>query len=127
MAFDRKVFPSTDCFDAEYWRECDSWWLIVSGARIGCCAFEKTVSRTLYIATTGILPGYRGQGFGAVMKSWQIAYAHIHKFRRVQAHTRKSNKRMIELNKEFGFRIVRIEPHHYTDPSEAALLMELRL
>lgn len=127
MVFDRKVFPLTDCFDADYWRECDCWWLIVSGVKIGCCAFEKTASRTLYIATTGILPAYRGQGFGALMKAWQIAYAHRHKFRRLRAHTRQNNKRMIELNEEFGFRIVKTEAHHYTAPDEPALLMELRL
>lgn len=127
MAFDRSVFPETDCFDADYWRECDSWWLIVSGKRIGCCAFEKTISRTLYIATTGLLPAYRGKGFGALMKSWQIAYAQTHRFRRLRAHTRKSNKRMIELNRQFGFRIVKIELNHYTNPDEPAVLMELKL
>ncbi|MDE3198771.1 MAG: GNAT family N-acetyltransferase [Acidobacteriota bacterium] len=127
MSFDHKVFPEPDCFDADYWKECDAWWLIVSGVRIGCCAFEKTVSRTLYIATTGILPSYRGRGFGALMKSWQIAYAHRHKFRRLLAHTRQSNEAMIELNKQFGFRVVKTEKHHYSEPDEPALLMELRL
>ena len=127
MAFDRKVFPPKDCFDAGYWRECESWWLLVSGHRIGCCAFEKTRSRTLYIATTGILPAYRGQGFGTLMKSWQIAFAKKHNFRCLRAHTRESNKPMIELNETFGFRVIKTEQHHYTDPDEPALLMELRL
>jgi ribosomal protein S18 acetylase RimI-like enzyme len=126
-AFDRRVFPETDCFDADYWRECEAWWLLVSGKKIGCCAFEKTLSRTLYIATTGLLPTHRGKGFGALMKSWQIAYAREHKFRRLLAHTRKSNKRMIQLNQQFGFRVVKTEPRHYENPVEAAVLMELKL
>lgn len=68
LTFDRKVFPS-DYFPAEYWRECESWWLLVEGTRAGCCAFEKQSAGTLYIATTGILPRFQNQGLGRLFKA----------------------------------------------------------
>src|SRR5262249_53284875 len=103
LAFDRKVFPS-DHFPPEYWRECESWWLILGRTRVGCCAFEKLSKRTLYIASTGILPQYRNRGLGKLFKAWQISYATHHGFRRIIAHTRKSNQKMIALNASFGFK-----------------------
>lgn len=133
MAFDRRVFPEPDCFDADYWKECEAWWLIVSGVKVGCCAFEKATKatnatkRSLYISTTGILPKYRKQGFGQLMKAWEIAYARRLGYRRLVTHTRASNAPMIALNRRFGFRIVRTTPDYYAEPAEAAVFMELRL
>lgn len=129
MAFDRRVFPAPDCFDADYWKECEAWWLLVSGVKVGCCAFEKAgeAKRSLYISTTGILPKYRKLGFGQLMKAWEIAYARRLEYRRLITHTRASNAPMIALNRRFGFRIVRTTPEYYAEPAEAAVFMELRL
>jgi ribosomal protein S18 acetylase RimI-like enzyme len=129
MAFDRQVFPAADCFDADYWRGCEAWWLLVRGVRVGCCAFEKggEAGRSLYISTTGILPKYRGMGFGQLMKAWQVAYARRLGYRRLVTHTRKSNAAMIALNERFGFCIVRTTPGYYEEPSEEAVFMELKL
>jgi ribosomal protein S18 acetylase RimI-like enzyme len=128
IAFDHRVFPAADRFDAEYWRRCESWWLFAAGAKVGCCAFEKRPgARTLYIATTGILPKYQRQGFGQLMKAWQIAYAQRHAYRRLVCHSRESNSRMIALNLRFGFRVIRKTAGYYAEPDEAAVLMELRL
>jgi ribosomal protein S18 acetylase RimI-like enzyme len=129
MAFDRQVFPAADCFDADYWRECDAWWLVVSGVRVGCCAFEKggEARRSLYISTTGILPKYRGMGFGQLMKAWQVAYARRLGYRRLVTNTRKSNAAMIALNERFGFCIARTTPGYYEEPAEEAVFMELKL
>jgi ribosomal protein S18 acetylase RimI-like enzyme len=129
MAFDRRVFPASDCFDADYWKECEAWWLLVSGVKIGCCAFEKgdAAKRSLYISTTGILPRYRRMGYGQLMKAWQIAYAHRHGYQRLVTHTRESNAPMIALNRRFGFRVARTTRNYYADPAEAAVFMELRL
>ena len=78
MAFDRKVFPPSDLFDADYWKACVVYWLIVDGVKIGCCAFEEHVDfqddvgigginpprkGSLYIASTGIHPKFQGKGF----------------------------------------------------------------
>jgi ribosomal protein S18 acetylase RimI-like enzyme len=128
VAFDRRIFPASDRFDDEYWRQCESWWLVAGGVRVGCCAFEKKAGgRTLYIATTGILPKYQRQGFGQLMKAWQIAYAQHRGYRRLACHSRESNSPMIALNERFGFRVIRKTPGYYTEPDEAAVLMELRL
>ena len=77
---DRRIFPASDCFDAEYWRECEAWWLLAGGVKMGCCAFEAVpgakpggARQSLYIGTTGILPKYRGMGFGRLMKAWEVA------------------------------------------------------
>jgi len=139
LAFDRKVFPAADRFDAKYWRACESYWLIAGKTKIGCCAFEKHVDfhddfgnaphrkGSLYISTTGILPRYQRQGFGSLMKAWQIAYARYHGYNRMITNCRKSNVRMIALNRQFGFRIVRTIPRYYAAPTDSAVLMELLL
>ena len=129
MAFDRRVFPVADCFDADYWRECEPWWLVVSGVKVGCCAFEKggEGAPSLYISTTGILPKFRRMGYGQLMKAWEIAYGRRMGYRRLITHARESNAAMIALNERFGFRIARTTADYYVEPVEAAVFMELRL
>ena len=41
LLFDAKVFPKADRFPKEQWLSYDSYWLIVDGVRVGCCAFER--------------------------------------------------------------------------------------
>ena len=128
-----------DRFDAAYWASCESYWLLVGKIKAGCCAFEKHVDfhnasgdapyrkGSLYISTTGILPKFQNRGFGPLLKSWEIAYARYNGFNRVITNCRKSNTRMIALNRQFGFRIVRTIPRYYDEPLESAVLMELLL
>jgi ribosomal protein S18 acetylase RimI-like enzyme len=135
MAFDRRVFPKADLFDADYWRQCESWWLLVEGVRAGCCAFERNTDVTAtgertrpgcaYVATTGILPRFQGRGLGRLMKDWQIAWAMHNALRRLVGVTRKSNKAMIRLNRSCGFREVRTIPDYYAD--EAGIVMAIKL
>jgi len=137
MRFDAKVFRAADRFDAPVWLECESWWMLVGGRKIGCCAFQRYADfkddrnrravKPLYIVTTGILPQFQGMGFGALLKSWEIAYARFHGFDRIVTHTRKRNRGMIALNRKFGFRVLRTCQGYYASPSEAAVVMELRL
>lgn len=142
LGFDRKVFSAADRFPASYWMQVQSYWMIVGLVKVGCCAFEKHVdfdedltdaevnSRrkgSLYIASTAILPRYQGRGFGRLMKCWQIAYATHHKFSRIVTNTRQSNHAMIDLNRKFGFEVIRVTPDYYSDPSESAVVMELRI
>ena len=139
LAFDRKIFPPADRFDAAYWRTCESYWLIVGKTKVGCCAFQKHVDfhrasgdaprrqGSLYISTTGILPRFQNRGFGPLLKSWEIAYARYHGFNRIITNCRKRNLRMIALNRQFGFRIVRTIPRYYMEPTDSAVLMELLL
>ena len=130
VRFDRLVFPS-DYFPASLWREYEAWWLIVDGRRVGCCAFERHVNFTgdpvagsLYIASTAIHPRFQRQGLGRLFKAWQIAYARANGFRRIVTNSRRSNKAMIRLNREFGFRIVRTSRGYYENPREATVVME---
>ena len=142
MAFDRKVFPPSDLFDADYWKACVVYWLIVDGVKVGCCAFEEHVDfqddvaagginpplkGALYIASTGILPKFQGRGFGTLLKSWQICYARRRGFKRLLTNTRSRNKRIISLNRKFGFRILRTTPGYYSGPTDATVVMELWL
>jgi len=142
MAFDRKVFPRSDLFTADYWRSCVPYWMLVDGIKVGCCAFEEHVDfrddentdginpprkGSLYISTTGILPKFRGKGFGNLLKSWEVSYARYHGFRRIVTNTRSRNTAIIRLNRKFGFRIVRTTSGYYSDPGDATVVMELRL
>jgi ribosomal protein S18 acetylase RimI-like enzyme len=144
MIFDRKVFHPypADWFDQEAWQVYESWWMIIDRQKIGCCAFERHVDfqddiredaanppllGSLYIVTTGILPRFRGLGFGNLLKSWQVSYARRHGFTRIVTNTRKSNKSMIGLNKKFGFKVLRTTWDYYEDPSEPTVVMELPL
>src|SRR4029453_11240829 len=112
LAFDRKVFPRFDRFPAEYWSQLHSYWMLIDGVRVGCCAFEQNVDfqgdqrddghnpalrGSLYIASTGILPRFQHRGFGQLLKCWQIAYARRHKFTRIVTNTRSRNTAMIHL------------------------------
>ena len=139
--FDRKAFREypADWFGRKAWAVFDSWWMIVDGRKIGCCAFEAHVDfqewdgenpfvrGSLYIASTGILPGLRGQGFGDLLKCWQIVYARQRGFNRIVTNTRKSNMPMIKLNQKYGFEVLRTAAGYYQCPREATVVMELKL
>lgn len=137
MAFDRKVFPPGDRFASWYWKQVESWWMLVDDVRVGCCAFSPHTDfgehehphrpGSLYISTTGILPAYQGQGFGALLKAWQVCYARRCGFDRIVTNTRRGNVAMLRLNRKFHFRTVRTVPEYYQDPPDATVVMELRL
>ena len=142
MAFDRKVFPRSDLFDAAYWRICVSYWMLVDGIKAGCCAFEEHADfrddldakaanpprkGSLYISSTGILPKFQGKGLGALLKSWQLAYARYHGFSRVVTNMRRRNSAIIRLNRKFGFRVVRTTAGYYSAPADSTLVMALKL
>jgi ribosomal protein S18 acetylase RimI-like enzyme len=139
-AFDKKVFPKADLFSTREWREYESYWMIVDGTAVGCCAFQPNVDfredkddsnpplkGSLYVTTTGILPDSQSTGLGRMLKCWQIAYAKYHGFNRIVTNNRKRNAKIISLNREFGFHIVRTTSGYYSDPNDATVVMERRL
>ncbi len=141
-AFDRDVFRKADLFSTEEWKEYESHWMIVDGILAGCCAFQADVDfkddlrgydvnppleGSLYITTTGILPTFQRRGLGQLLKCWEITYAKFHGFNRIVTNTRKRNKPMISLNQKFGFKIVRTTSDYYSGPSDATVVMELKL
>lgn len=138
LQFDAQVFRKPDRFDARYWRQCRPFWMLADGVRAGCCAFQEHIDfredlgrgatpalGSLYICTTGILPVHQGRGLGKQLKRWEIEYARSKGFTRLITNTRKSNTRMIDLNHQFGFQIVRVTPGYYARPREATVVMEL--
>ena len=131
-----------DLFSTEEWKEYESYWMIVDGTAVGCCASQQNVDfqedirkdehnppmkGSLYISTTGILSGFRSRGLGRLLKSWEIAYAKDHGFSRIVANTRERNIKMISLNKKFGFKVIRRTSGYYSGPTDATVVMELRL
>ena len=140
-AFDRKVFPA-DYFGAAQWREYQSYWMLLNGRRIGCCAFEEHVdfqddlredrtnpplAGSLYIASTGILPSFQNRGFGHLLKQWQTCYARHNGFTRIVTNTRKGNAAMVHVNRKHNFQVVRTTPGYDSNPIDATVVMELRL
>lgn len=141
-AFDRNVFPEANLFSVKDWKQYEPYWMIIDGTTVGCCAFQvhvdfqedicgdgvnPSMKGSLYISTTGILPTYQGAGLGRLFKSWQVAYARYHRFDRIVTNARKRNARIIALNKEFGFRILRTTPRYYSGPTDSTVVMELQL
>ena len=126
LKFDRAVFRVSDRFPADYWRELESYWMLVGGFKVGCCGFELWRD-ALYIATTGIHPRFQRQGFGRLMKSWEICFARRNGFKRIVTNVRARNAAMIALNVEFGFKRLRRIERYYSGPADATLVMELRL
>ena len=139
IAFDHKVFRKPDWFTTADWRRFESYWLVVDGRKVGCCAFERhtdfqddvrddgidpPLRGSLHIVTSGVLPRCQGKGFGTLMKAWQVSFARHHGFTRMVTCSRKSNRAMIELNKNFGFRTVRATRGYYSSPLESAVVME---
>lgn len=142
VAFDRKVFTVDDRFPIEYWGYVESYWMLINGVKVGCCAFERNVDfqqderddgvnprmpGSLYIASTAILPRFQHRGFGRMLKCWQVAFAQQQKFHRIVTNTRMRNKAMIHLNEKFGFKVIRISPDYYSRPAESTVVMELRV
>lgn len=134
VEFDCQVFGS-DAFAPEDWDDLESYWMLVNGKRVGCCAFKRDCDfdgkkrhGSLYIVSMGILPGYRGEGLGDGFKGWQIAWARRHGFTQIVTNSRQSNRPMIRLNEKYGFESIGNTPQgYYSQPAEPAVVMELIL
>jgi ribosomal-protein-alanine N-acetyltransferase len=81
----------------------------------------------LHIVSTGVLPEARGRGLGRKQKEWQIEYAQALGFEVIVTNIRRSNARMIHLNRQFGFEVRQIHSGFYEDPKEDAIVMERRV
>ena len=145
LLFDRKTFCPADRFPSRFWREIESYWMLVDKVKVGCCGFENHVGfaeevttdteddhliyqeGSLYIATTGILPKYQRMGFGQMLKAFQIAHARRKRFERLVTNSRGQNVAMIRLNEKFGFRVTRVIPKYYVDPVDSTVVMQLNL
>jgi ribosomal protein S18 acetylase RimI-like enzyme len=134
--FDRLAFAEfqADLFEPEEWAEFESYWMIVDGEIVGCSAFVPDVDYdetprigSLWIASTGVVPGHRRKGYGKMLKEWQISYAKAHGFKVIVTNMRESNSPIIELNEKLGFTIREVSPGYYPDPVEDAVVMERKV
>jgi ribosomal protein S18 acetylase RimI-like enzyme len=133
---DGRIFADSpgDLFDAEDWANFESYWMLEDGAIVGCAAFIHHVDYDetprpgyLHIVSTGVLPEVRGRGLGRKQKEWQIEYAQALGFEVIVTNVRRSNARMIHLNRQFGFEVRQIHSDFYEDPKEDAIVMERRV
>ena len=133
--FDKKTFQDTpgDFYSPERWVDCECYWVVANGQIVGCTAFElNTDGRNshpgyIFVSSTGVLPEFRGRGFGNVQKEWQIRFALERGFTKMFATMRKSNARMISINEKFGFTVRGTIPGYYGGPDEDGVAMELDL
>jgi ribosomal protein S18 acetylase RimI-like enzyme len=126
--FDKRAFHAhpADLFTEEEWKKYESYWMIVDGKAVGCVAMETDKKDELWIASTAVLPEFRGQRFGEKLKQWEIDYAKSHGFSSIGTVMRQSNEPIIRLNEKFGFMRRRTQ-HRCFDPVEPGLGMQLLL
>jgi ribosomal protein S18 acetylase RimI-like enzyme len=133
---DQKIFSTFpgDLFPQEDWGEFESYWMVAEGLIVGCSAFlhhvdydETPRPGCLYIVSTGILPDMRGRGLGRKQKEWQIEYAKCHGFEVIVTNMRQSNRPIMRLNEELGFRVRLVHSAFYNEPLEDAIVMEVSL
>lgn len=137
---DARIFVgSEDAFGPDDWNGLEVFWVTVCGERAGTIAFRRDCGGcthdweyfdqegSLYVVSTGILPEYRCMGLGIVLKAFEVWYARKHGFETVVSHARASNTASIAMNLKLGFEITERIKDQYTDPTEDAVKLELRL
>lgn len=134
---DSRIFSASDAFPGDVWEDLISYWVILDGERIGSISMKHDSGYwsgeyparpgCVYIASTGLLPEWRGKGLGEKLKAWEVDYARRLGFKVAVTNCRESNKKIIGLNKKFGFRAVKTHPNYYECPTEDSVVMELKL
>ena len=72
-------------------------------------------------------PDYRRQGYGKAVVESLIKYARNNRLESVSLEVRESNRAAIELYSSLGFKTEGKRKDFYTKPTEAALVMVLRI
>jgi GNAT superfamily N-acetyltransferase len=68
---------------------------------------------SLYVVGTALLPQFRGLGYAAVLKAWQLAYAKQNGFKWLCGHIRESNRASIAMNERFGIAVTGVQKNYY--------------
>lgn len=133
---DAQIFFPSDSYSAEQFGRCKCWIIQVGGQAVGSIALlpnfdldsegrEISMSGSLYIAGTGIMPEWRGKGLGMLAKAFELHYAKTNGFSTVVTACRSKNKAIRNLNEKFGFLSRQRIKNAYTSPSDDAIVMEL--
>ncbi len=137
---DASIFPKSDRFEAEDFRDYENFLVRLNGTPIGSIVLshDEDVGKSydsespsapgvLHIVSTALYTKFRRRGIGSVLKAWEIAYAKKHEFKEIVTSARKSNSGSINLNKKFGFHVARTISGYYENPKEDAVVMRLSL
>lgn len=97
---------------------------VVDGKMVGFIAGDPRPSQGFsWIATVGVLPGYRRQGIGRALL---IRCEEQLSTQRVRLSVRKSNENAIELYREEGYQTINIWKKYYKDGADAVIMEKNR-
>jgi ribosomal protein S18 acetylase RimI-like enzyme len=131
-----EIFPEYARVPISSWLRYATFWIVIDGSRAGVFAFAKHVDiddatgsplmrrGCFHVTVEGLLPEWRGRGFGKQMKDWQIAYAREKGFSQIVLNCRESNRAALRLNNRFGFRKRAVIDYYYGDPIESSIILE---
>lgn len=77
----------------------------------------------MYVTSIGVIPKWRGNGWGSAIALWQWRYARRYKFVTLLLHTRESNVAMRKIALGIGYIEEKMVDPAYTDPAERAVEM----
>ena len=99
----------------------------LEGERVVAYGGMLTVLNEGQITNIATHPAYRRRGLGGQVMKALLAEARARRLAFVTLEVRESNFPAIALYEAHGFRKVGYRPHFYTDPEEAALLLQCDL
>ncbi len=136
LQLDRKTFSEADAFkNASIWIGLQCFFLRHNDKPIASFAlaldrdhrwkFDRKIQapQSIFIVTTGILPEYQNMKLGRLIKEFQIVYARLNNFKKIESTARASNVRIISLNKKFGFEKTLVIPKFYKNPEEDMVVL----
>ena len=124
MAMDKVIFGGRDVMHLYEWKQSDVYFLYKDNEPIGCLCIKKNV-KSWYINSIGILPGFRGFGFGEYLLKFAVDEFMYSKVGKITAHIRLGNNASICLNLKQGFKIKKVIKNWYENPKEDAVFIEL--
>ena len=105
----------------------DFWssWLVLeeNSQLIGCCGFSCLYDQA-EILTIGVLPDYRGQGYGKMMMETMLEMSRHQGAEIMSLEVRISNLAAQSLYRQFGFIEVAKRRRYYPDGEDALLMIK---
>lgn len=137
---DVQVFEN-DAFDTPgLWEDLETFFILADKIIVGSIALRPNTGMTehydddylpqigsMYIVSIGLLPAWQDRGIGKQVMKWIVEYARKNNFTVIVSNVRVSNVRSILLHQGASFRISRLIPRYYYEPTEDAVVLELKL
>ena len=133
---DRRMFRPSDMFGIKDFQQGLCWLIVCNGEPAGSIvmlpdidldseAHEIVMPKSLYIASTGILPAWQRHRLGSIAKAFELSYAKTHGFTTMVTMCRSRNAAMLRINERFGFVPRHCVPDVYDQPRDDAVVLEL--